>query len=632
MSLRTLDLKDEYRTGRDNALTDFFQRCFPAAKRYDRAVGYFSSSALESFAAPFSHFVRFGGAIRLITSVELTQPDIEAIAQGQAREQVCEHRILEIIEREFGEGSVSDGVRKLAALLETGRLELQVAMPVSGSGIYHEKVGIFHDEKGEFVTFSGSTNESTTALNHNYECIDVFRSWSEVKRATAKRDHFEALWTRRSPGVLVVQFSEAARRRLIRAVGISESSPKQAIDPRRLWTHQEAALKEFLEHKRGILEMATGTGKTRTTLAILEKLVNSGKISTIIVTCDGNDLLNQWSTELATLLSNFPRRFRLLRHFHTHAQRDEFLASPAQSALLCSRKALHEVVFKLPPGIQNQAIIVQDEVHKFGSASHVANLDGRLDAFPYRLGLSATPEREYDVIGNAFIERNLGPIIYRFSLAEAIKAGILCEFDYVSLTWAATKDDRGKVQQLHRLRASLAARSTPMSDDEFYQRVAHVYKVSPAKVPVLSQYLQQHPEVLNRCIVFLAEVAYAELVYERIHSLTAAFHAYFSDEDSSVLAAFARGDLDCIITCHKVAEGIDIQDLRTVILMASDRARLETIQRIGRCLRRDPANPAKRATVIDFVRRRSKSTDPPTGDEEREIWLRSISESRRIGA
>ena len=64
---------------------------------------------------------------------------------------------------------------------------------------------------------------------------------------------------------------------------------------------------------------------------------------------------------------------------------------------------------------------------------------------------------------------------------------------------------------------------------------------------------------------------------------------------------FARGEIDCLITCHRISQGIDIRALQNVFLFASARAKLETIQRIGRCFCTDPANPDKRARVIDFV-------------------------------
>src|SRR5690606_4463838 len=91
-------------------------------------------------------------------------------------------------------------------------------------------------------------------------------------------------------------------------------------------------------------------------------------------------------------------------------------------------------------------------------------------------------------------------------------------------------------------------------------------------------------------------------------------HTYYGDDDRSNLTRFARGELDCLLTCHRISEGIDIQSVNNIVLFASARARLETVQRLGRCLRIDPNNPGKRATVIDFIRTDEPEPDDPTGE------------------
>jgi superfamily II DNA or RNA helicase len=97
-----------------------------------------------------------------------------------------------------------------------------------------------------------------------------------------------------------------------------------------------------------------------------------------------------------------------------------------------------------------------------------------------------------------------------------------------------------------------------------------------------------------------------------------------------VLREFATGVLDCLITCHRVSEGIDIRSVKTVVLLSADRARLETIQRIGRCLRTDHKDPDKRALVVDFIRRGASADRAPTADEERRNWLEGLATIRRI--
>jgi hypothetical protein len=177
MGLREIQYAEEYRSGEDDALTAFFLPSFKVARSYDRAVGYFSSSALESFAEPFERFVQFGGTVRLVASVEMNRDDLEAIERQSGREAACEARILEIIDQEFSGKTLSTGVQKLAAMLEMGRLEIRIAVPKTGRGIYHEKVGIFDGNEPDYVAFAGSTNESRQAAfaDISFRCATMRR-------------------------------------------------------------------------------------------------------------------------------------------------------------------------------------------------------------------------------------------------------------------------------------------------------------------------------------------------------------------------------------------------------------------------------------------------------------------------
>ena len=636
LSLRLLDFEIEYRTGSSNALDDFFRPALAQSAYYWRAVGFFSSTAFESFGEPLHDFVQRGGSIRLICSVELREDDIQAIEQGQSVAATTEERIKEIIASEFS-GEIGPGVRALCSLLEIGQLELRIADTESHRGIFHEKVGIFFDA-GPFpgpecpqvyVAFSGSTNESRTAFEENYECLDVYPSWSEHKRAKAKLKHFEDLWNGNAPGTEIYEFPDAAREMLIRVVTEASGGGKEwgpTAGGIVLWNHQKEAIAEFLGAKRGILEMATGTGKTRVALEILKALIASGQIDSAIITGYGTDLLDQWGGQLATELAS-ETGYRLLRHYEGRHERDEFTLSPTHSVLLCSRTELAAALRRLPASLQARLLVVFDEVHGLATETQIGRLDGLLDDVQYRLGLSATPERAYDDVGNEFTEANVGPVIYEFPLEKAIEAETLCEFDYIPLSWTASDEDRQRLQGVYRMRSARQAEGRPMSDPELWTALARVYKISEAKLPILEAYLNENPEALQRCIIFLAEREYGEKVFEMVHAIDNHFNTYFAEDDKEVLKAFARNELSCLITCHRISEGIDIRSVKSVILLASDRSKLETIQRIGRCLRRDPSDPNKRALVVDFIRR-SGPDEPDTADEERQRWLEVVGATR----
>jgi superfamily II DNA or RNA helicase len=226
------------------------------------------------------------------------------------------------------------------------------------------------------------------------------------------------------------------------------------IDDR--WRHQNEALEEFLRAKRGILEMATRTGKTRTALNIFRRLFQDGLTNSLIVTAEGVDLLHQWYSSVVQVTTSLPHRIRVLRHFGSYHDRQQFILSPVHSVLLVSRGRVDAVLRRLDENQLRQTLIVHDEVHGLGSPSNLASLDNLSESITYRLGLSATPEREYDTSGTAFIERNVGTVLFRFGLEKAIKRGILCEFDYFPLEYSLTIQDKSDMQAVYRRAAARA--------------------------------------------------------------------------------------------------------------------------------------------------------------------------------
>ncbi|KWV59183.1 hypothetical protein AS026_29210 [Rhizobium altiplani] len=636
MALRDIAFEDDYRSGARTLVDHFFRPALGESTNYWRAVGYFSSSSLELFGAPLGEFLRKDGRIRLITSVELRPEDMAVIqSRKRTRAEVCADRLEEIIESQFGEG-IGAGIDRLARLLELERLEIRIALPRHGSGIYHEKIGVFFDGD-DYVSFTGSANESRFAFEENSECVEVYPSWSEPRRAARKRAHFDAIWNKVDDAVETLEFPEAARRRLLRKVEEQRASSNRRSeltpDPEWKWRHQREATEKFIAAERGVLNMATGTGKTRTALRIARKLVDSGEIDTIIVTTDGTDLLKQWRAELLRLRAELPG-FQLFTDFEQFRELQEFTLAPAKAILLVSRRAmggrdpLAAAMRSLSTKEQRRTLLVHDEVHKLGSPSNRDNLTGLSDGIRFLLGLSATPEREYDVEGNDFITAHIGPEIFRFELGDAIRRGILAPFDYYPLPYRLTVDDRERLKDVYRRKAARALAGEPMSDQELWTELARVYKTSEAKLPVFRDFIAGCPDLLRRSIIFVETTEYARPVLEIVHRHRPDFHTYFGGEDAETLRRFARGDLECLITCHRVSEGIDIQSLSSVILFSSSRARLETIQRMGRCLRSDPEDPGKVASVVDFVRQPDPDAAGPNADDDRAAWLAELASIR----
>ena len=213
--LKDQEFLEEYRTGTNDIVNEFYKKAFNESIEYWRAVGYFRSSSLEAFGSTLQNFLQNDGTIKLITSVELTEADSDAIEKGMSKQEVCEKRINAIIDTEFNE-NVGNGVSRLAYLLEIGRLEIKIALRKTDHGyfLYHEKVGVFFDAERNYVAFSGSQNESENAFENNFESIDVFTSWNDKSRAEKKKKHFESLWNSTNEHVAIFEFSDASKKSL----------------------------------------------------------------------------------------------------------------------------------------------------------------------------------------------------------------------------------------------------------------------------------------------------------------------------------------------------------------------------------------------------------------------------------
>ena len=137
-----------------------------------------------------------------------------------------------------------------------------------------------------------------------------------------------------------------------------------------MWQHQDEAIRRFLQHRRGILEMATGSGKTRTAIRIMEELLKNGEISQILVVVYGNDLLEQWYRELMLCMEDL----RIYRWFGNYNEVSRFLLFEGKKLLLVSREGsrLTTVLDKMerndPAGdVKKRTFFVYDEVHGAGS-------------------------------------------------------------------------------------------------------------------------------------------------------------------------------------------------------------------------------------------------------------------------
>lgn len=647
MSLKDLDLKVSYSSSRaDNILEDFYIPCLSNSHVYKRTAGYFSSNSLAIAAKGIADFInKNDGFMQLICNVYMSESDKSIIENHVAKLQSDFVASLENLEDELKK----DHLKCFGWMLKNGKLEIKIAVIENKPGIQHEKIGVLEDSEGNTVSFMGSENETWMGWVGNNEKFHVFRSWNPGEKEHLKSDmeDFKSYWNNFAHRASVYPISEAVKRGLIRTAPktndefrvLSKKMTNELIKrnreiwgsspPRKEWPHKKIAINTFMTRKNGVIEMATGTGKTSVAIGILNRLLDEKKINGALITTFGNDLLDQWYRELS---EKTDMNLAIYRYYGDYHELDEFLINPENSILLLNWANLQAAL--RDRDIADAKLLVCDEVHGFGAESLRKTLKGKIRCVNCRLGLSATSEREYDEIGNEFITEEIGPVVFRYGLKDAIRDGILCEFDYIPLIYRLDKEDKQGIRRAYRAYSAKIKQnhSEPEAKIALYMALARVRKLSKNKIPVFRDFIKNNPALLENCLIFVETMKYGKLVQDVIIDINQSYHTYYSGEEKENLEKFMQGDINLLITCKRLSQGIDIKSIKSIILFSSSRGQLETIQRIGRCLRTDPKTPNKRATVLDFIieKKDQKNLDKyGDADENRKIWLSDLSKTKR---
>ena len=328
MSLKDSCIKSEYRSLIDNVVQDFYVPLLKEAVTYRRAVGFFSSSSLVDISKGIAAIAKRRGKIQLVASPYLSDEDIEAIRNGyEKRNVIIENALLSQLSDENMDFYSMERLNLLANLIAEGILDIRIAYTEDdrGIGMYHEKMGIIEDAEGNKVAFSGSMNESLTAMSINYETIDVFRSWGdefEANQAQLKENAFVSIWNDTEPNIHVLEFPSISqalidkykkkrssfdidelqffdvpiKRKNVSGKRIGARIPKDIS----LYEYQKEAIVSWTgENYRGIFDMATGTGKTLTGLGAVSKLSEDvcDELSVFIL-CPYQHLVEQWVEDI----------------------------------------------------------------------------------------------------------------------------------------------------------------------------------------------------------------------------------------------------------------------------------------------------------------------------------------------
>lgn len=444
MGFKDHKVKSEYRSLIDNVVQDFYIPLLKDAVSYKRAVGFFSSSSLVEISKGIAGMAAKGGKIQIVASPYLSDEDIDAIRHGyEDRNKIIERALLTQISEKPADYYSMERLNLLAALIADGVMDIQIAYTEdkNGIGMYHEKMGIIEDVHGDKIAFSGSNNESATAMTINYETMDVFRSWgdsSEIERVRLKENAFYSIWHDTEPNIKVLKFpnitdalieryrrkpanfaiddEQFAKRMLTYVSKISNISSTyggpigaRVPDDITLREYQKDAISVWVgENYRGIYDMATGTGKTLTGLGAISKLSEDlDDVLAVIIVCPYQHLVEQWVEDIIRFnikpiiaYGDSPQKDWKKRL--SRAVRDQKLRRDKSFfCLVCTNATFaKDYVQDEISKIQSPILLVVDEAHNFGARTYARLLD---DRFTYRLALSATLDRHRDDEGTAML-------------------------------------------------------------------------------------------------------------------------------------------------------------------------------------------------------------------------------------
>lgn len=616
--LRSLRFRGRYTTGRSDLVADFFRPCLDASQRYDRAAGFFSSGLYLLVGLEMAAFAKRGGIMRLVCCPRLSENDLEAIRDGYLA-RTAGNSLIRELEDVLNDPVAHAAGRLLATLIFHRNLELRIAFRPRHMGIYHDKVGIFVDKQGDKVSFDGSANESWSAWAErgNFEAFHAFTSWDDPDRASLDVEYFESLWSGHEPGLEVIPFPEVAQERLealVDSEGIDHAQERlttaihqQEAAPQKpkLFRHQQRVLEDWrAQQHRGIVEHATGSGKTITALSAAAEALDTGHA--ILVVVPSIVLLDQWRREVASFFgssvsvmtagggNNEWRSGATVRNVLEPGARRLVLATLDTAATQDFTSRLEDL---------HPLTLIVDEVHRTGSPER-RNLLDSIDA-DWRLGLSATWEREGDAAGTAaildYFERVLQPV---YSLADAVNDGRLSPYRYVVHPLSLT----GEEMERWKRETVAVGRALGQSGGEVSESVrqllirrARIIKNAAGKPEVAADVLRESYRDGDAWLVYCDDTDQLRTTRSAIEARGLQCMEYhrqaIGDEEESLREFERTGGIMLAIKC--LDEGVDIPRIDHALILASSTTRREFIQRRGRVLRK--ADRKFQATIHDVL-------------------------------
>jgi DNA phosphorothioation system restriction enzyme len=627
---------------------DILELCLEQSVTYDRGVGFFASGWLKDAARGMKKFAEKGGKARWIASPKLSQADWDALMKGiRARDDdALKSALLKNIDN-LQASMETDTLNALAWLIADGVIDFKLALPKAdlAGGDFHDKFGTFIDENGDIASFNGSYNDSIQG-NRNFESITVFCEWDGGPLKAMSQDthrKFNRIWDNKDPNVEVYTLPAAAKAKILE---LRKDRPYKATARRSSGTvpdalkipswltvreYQKEAIRNWEANKedgvtRGILAMATGTGKTLTALttATLISGKSTGKMA-VIVMCPYVNLCEQWEKEIRNFgiepvscydgYDSWAEDLDLTYSKLSLGIAKDVVIVVSNSTFISER---FQRRFKMAAGSSDFAhMLIADEMHNLGSEKMQSMLPASIKI---RLGLSATPERHGDEEGTKVLFDYFGKIVYEFPLARAIREGFLTQYEYHPIVVNLTPEESVAYMEISRqIGRAMAGAGDSLSENAKYLLIKRARLIGAArnKLVELDKLISSMETKPKRALFYCGDGRALEDAQDRdeaarqiesvcallgrTHDMRIASFTYEEDKEQreKILRMMRRDELDGIVAIRCLDEGIDLPALECGFILASSSNPRQFVQRRGRLLRK--ADNKDKAIIYDFV-------------------------------
>lgn len=669
----------------------FFSEALCNSTQFDIKLGFFSSSAINILSDGFATFLYNGGRMRMVINDVLSIEDQQAFMIGETDVMIpyFDLRNIQEIKRTLSERD-KHFFECLSWLIRNGRLEIKIVAPKCGDGIAHSKCGVFADGLNR-VAFEGSCNFSRTALIENLESISAFCDWDgqgDICKIDDIAEDFERTFSGNDDSVLYLKADEVKAgiatnfeqknlvsllkdeqnlisRKLIDNLPINvqavlnkaKRKVESIIDrieiqsvvddkteiPHFPFDEPRAYQKQAYENwknngQKGLFAMATGTGKTLTSLNCLLNIYQKFHFYKALILVPTITLVDQWEEEcerfyfqhIIKVSSKNPNWKSEIDSIKLKEDFSIFNEEPSFIIIATYASFAREPIFKELVGFSKktcrQMLLIADEAHNMGSGRILDRLDGV--KFLRRIGLSATPERQFDEVGNRAIMDFFGcqnGYTFEYSMQEAIDNGFLCRYKYYP---HLVRLNDSEMAEYLRISFQLAkfynsdSDSFPMSDDILKRlllkrkRIVHKAKNKEDIFHEIVMNRYSEKGNLQYTLVYVPEGAkpdddtsdmfdvsetvanddytdslidtYTQIVQEV--SKTTTVKKFTSDVKgrSEILEKYAKGEIEVLTSMKCLDEGVDVPRSEMAIFCASTGNPRQFIQRRGRILRKHP--------------------------------------------